>query len=191
VSYLTESERNLSLAEVNYSESENVLTVGDKSLPLEPVWLEAQSPWTLVPFEGPNQLEESMVCMNPHIHPIGTPRFHEWLESISNDGTVYEGTIGVMRAVFATLRPDIEIPETSNYGSFGFGMSINEYNHVHLYTAGFCACLGQNPEGHWVGDRDWREGYCEYDWHNIDDNSQVWSLLAGMGHLACLAAKEL
>lgn len=188
--YLTESERPLSLAELNYSAQENVLTVDKKTIPLEPAWLEDQSPWNLVPYDGSNQVEQAAVCLNPHSKPIGTPRFHEWLEIISSDETVYRGTIEVMRSVFAILRPDIEIPEIENSGSFGFGMSINEHNHVHLFTAGFCACLGQNPDGHWVGYRDWEEGYCEYDWHNIDDHSQAWSLLAGMGHLARLAAQE-
>jgi hypothetical protein len=191
MSYLTESRQHLSLAALHYSADENVLTVGNKTLPLESAWLEDQSPWNLVEFDGTNQLENSTVCLNPHSKPIGAPRFHEWLGRMSSKESVYLGTIKVMRSVFATLRPDIEIPETSNPGSFGFGMSINERNHVHLLTGGFCACLGENAQGHWVNDRDWQEGYCEYGWHNIDDHSQAWSLLAGMGHLACLAAQEV
>jgi hypothetical protein len=190
MSYLTEANRDLSLAELNYSEAENVLTIGPKTIPLEPEWLTDQSPWSVVPFDGPNQITQAAVCLNPHAKPVGTPRFHEWLREISDDEAVYLGTIKVMRVVFSILRPDIEIPDAPEAGSFGFSMSINEYNHSHLYTAGFCACLGQDPHSHLVNARDWQEGYCEYGWHNIDDNSQAWSLLAGMGHLARLAAQE-
>jgi len=161
---------------------------------MELAWIEEHSPWNLVPFDGPNQLEGANVCLNPHIKPIGTPRFHEWLGRVAADDDLAQGvkssTIEAIRSVFVTLEPKIEIPNTGDPGPYGFNMSVTSDNHARLYTYGDCACLGPNPEGHWVGYRDWDEGYCEYDWHNTFADTQIWSLLAGMGHLARLAAEQ-
>jgi hypothetical protein len=190
MSYITETTRPLSLSGLYYSAEENVLVVGQDTLPLDRAWVEDRSPWTLVPFDGPNELEGSAVCLNPLSKPIGTPRFHEWAKRVAQEPKVRESTLAVMRQVFESLTPELEVPEISHPGSFGFNMSINEHGHPHLHTAGFCACLGQNPDGHWVESRDWTEGLCEYDWHNIDVKAQAWSLLAGIGHLACLASQE-
>jgi len=194
MSYITSGTRHLSLAELNYSEEENVLTVGKKTLPLEPGWIEAESPWLLVPFDGPNQLEQANVCLNAHIKPIGTPQFHKWLGAVAGDmGRLEEvraSTIKVMSFVFTKLNPSIEVSASDNPGSYGFNMAATKYNHANLHTFGDCACLHQNPEGHWVNSRDWGEGYCEYDWHNTDADTQVWSLLAGIGHLARLASQQ-
>ena len=194
MSYISTRKDQLSLPALAYSIEENVLTVGQRTLPMEPSWIEEHSPWNLVPFDGPNQLDRANVCLNPHAKPIGAPRFHEWLGRVAADnglaGEVKSSTIEVIRSVFVALEPNIEIPDTGDPGPFGFNMSVTPNSHARLYTYGDCACLGPNPEGHWAADRDWDEGYCEYDWHNTFADTQIWSLLAGMGHLARLASQE-
>ncbi|MDB5160624.1 MAG: hypothetical protein JWO96_4 [Candidatus Saccharibacteria bacterium] len=193
MSHLTKTKEELNLPGLVYNADEQVITVGPRSFPVN-AELAYTSPWMLARYDDPNQLEESGVCINIHAKLIGTPKFHEWLGRVGTDvefgRQVRADTIEVISSVFKVLEPTIELPESEDPGPFGFNMVITPNNHAELYTGGTCACLHPNPEGKWVKYRDWDEGYCEYDFHNTDADTQVWSLLAGLGHLSLLASQS-
>ncbi len=70
----------------------------------------------------------------------------------------------------------------------GFSMSMirDEHPHFNLTTNGNCACYGVEPDT-MIGVRYWSEKIAAIKFHNADMESQKVSLLAGLGHLACLA----
>ncbi len=191
MSYLTKTKMKLELPALGYVADGPKLRVGQREFLFEPNLHKEASPWNLVEVDDENELATAAVCLNILGKVIGAPKFHEWLGVVKADRDLAQAvktdTTEVIGSTFRIFNPEFKFPRTDAPLWMGCDMRINNYNHVTLQTIGDCACLGPHADGHWVGWQDWEtEGYCEYDFHNNDDDSQTWSLLAGMGHLAAL-----
>lgn len=193
MSYLTETTTELNLPALRFDADRQEIAIGEQAFPISRDLAET-SPWSIVRHSDSNQIAEADVCMNVFAKLIGTPNFHGWLGAVMSDTQrseeVKNSTLDVMKSVLVTLEPEYDTPELKKPGLFSFNMDITSYNHANLSTYGNCACLHPHPDGLWVDYQDWEEGFCEYDWHNIDFDAQAWSLIAGIGHLAHLAAQD-
>ena len=193
MSYLTRTQEPLKLPQLKYDAVDNSLIIGGQAVVLDQNILGENYYRILANQEGCNDLAASPVCINIFGNPIANKVFHDYLGRLLDDETGYGSVANsvrqVLRSVFETLAPGFIEEESDPDGAFGFNFYVDQNKHVTLHTLGECACLGPNPTGFMVNDRDWEEeGVCEYVFHNIDFDAQQWSLLAGMGHLALLVS---
>lgn len=121
-------------------------------------------------------------------NPFTTPRFYEWLQQGCGTSEL-EGARQAMHDVFEQVR-GIKVQREPGVRDrlFGFDAGFLRPGHLTLSTIGSCACLGVSVDGHLVDYHEWDSGFAEYEFHNIDFDAQRVSLLAGIGHLATLAA---
>lgn len=136
------------------------------------------------------ELPRKAVLLNDFGNPITTPRFFRWLTTGNRVGIFHE-TSDVMRDVFEKLQGEkLKGKLHERMDPFGFSCSFIREGHMTLSVLGNCACLGTNPDGHFVDWREWETGFAEYEFHNIDMPHQRISLLAGLGHLALICGSE-
>lgn len=124
------------------------------------------------------------------MRPIMLPLMHDWLTD-NMTSELLDETVVVMRDVYVDLAPDsIRYAKPDRGGFMGFDACRlrNNYPHFLLTTIGNCACLGVEIDGMW-GESAWEDKVASFDFHNIDNEVQEKSLLAGLGHIAYRATQ--
>lgn len=138
-----------------------------------------------------DELIETTPVVYTVLRPLALPRFHEWLGDNSSRN-LFDETADVMRDVLIRLRPDVSSVERGGLGFMGFAVerTTREYPHLFFQTLGNCACMSVDPHG-FIGERYWDEQIASFSNHNVDTPEQEVSLLAGLGHIAHLASRDI
>lgn len=183
-----------SMPAVSYDPAEKVFHFGSKSMELQPSLGEIFPGTFTLSVPAENDIETAPIVFGLFGNPVGTRRFHRWLEELTADEKGFlktrQKTLEIMRSVMVELWPGAEIPKTEG-GVWGFDFGTDANSHAHLRVFGDCACLTPLADGGSdVDSRAWDEGLCEYGYHNTDRYPQAWGLLAGLGHLALLASEK-
>lgn len=122
--------------------------------------------------------------------PVMLPRMYDWLTDNYSDRLAQE-TATVMREVIMDFDSEYArnapVGKDGDFMTFGVHRIRNEHPHLSLSTYGNCACLGVDVDGVF-GQTLWGDKVAGYSFHNIDHAEQGISLMAGLGHIAYLAA---
>jgi len=125
------------------------------------------------------------------MRPIMLPKMYDWLtDNMTNE--LLDETVDVMRDVYVDLVPEsVRYARPDRGGFMGFNAHRLRKDHPHflLTTIGNCACLGVEVDGMW-GEGAWKDKVASFDFHNIDNEVQEKSLLAGLGHIAYRASQN-
>ena len=97
--------------------------------------------------------------------------------------------VPVMRSIYEEVLGETLEQEGDDefVGFMGFACRVSEGGDLNLQVLGNCACIGINQHGLYTHDGI-ENGFVEYDLHNIDSDSQLVSIYAGMGHVSRLAS---
>lgn len=126
-------------------------------------------------------------------HHVSYPSMYDWLDE-RFDAAMADETVEVMIDAFGAADPSIPRkhlrPDKGGFMGFSAERTRSEHPHVSLTVLGNCACLYASVSG-FIGEHDWDSKFTNYEMHNVDTPVQTVSILAGLGHLASRAAKEI
>ena len=137
-----------------------------------------------------DQISNFPVLLAPLGGPIATPKLYTWLQK-PDTAREFGGTSTVMKEVFEEVHGEkLSGRHHDTMHPMGFSAGLMREGHINLSVLGSCACLGTNPDGHLVDWHEWDSGYVELSTHNIDTDTQLISIMAGLGHLALRCGED-
>jgi len=172
----------------SYDHAEGMFTFGDEQVRPEQI-----PRFGMVHKSGQEttpELVDELSAVVPFLHtfrsPIGTAAAQIFMREAWTPALGLEAT-EIMADVFLELSDRYDRSEKERLlKSRNFHIVPNpDSSGVVLNTVGICACLGPDFTVHY----DWHPvGFQEYTYHNVDHSAKRASLLAGLGHIAKVAA---
>lgn len=175
---------------LHYERDDRAFSIGGVAVPLSSVNLVRESYAPSGASAPYDQIPKFPLHLDLFGNPFATPKFYNWLQR-SCGKSEFKGAREVMLDVFERLIGDEIVPALDldkDDRLFSFSAGFLRPGHLNLSTIGNCACLGVKVDGHIIDYEEWDTGFAEYEFHNIDFEEQRISLLAGIGHLARIAA---